>query len=117
MRRIALTILLMISTCCAAGAGDNPATNKLLHAFGGAGISTGVGYSTGRPWLGLMTGCGAGVGKEIHDHVASNESFASNARDVAITCGAATVGYFLVKKMIRSDHHRAAEKAAIAGHR
>jgi hypothetical protein len=113
MHKIVLAILLTISTACVAGAEDSQVSDKLLHAIGGAGISTGVGYSTGRPWLGLTAGCGAGVGKEIHDHVVSHESFAGNARDVAITCSAATVGYFVVKKMIRSNHHRGPEKAAI----
>jgi len=113
MHKVALAILLTISTCCVAGAEDSPVSDKLLHVLAGAGISTAVGYPTGRPWFGLAAGCGAGVGNEIHDHIVSHESFAGNARDVAITCSAATAGYFLVKKMIRSNHHRAPEKAAI----
>jgi hypothetical protein len=83
-------------------------SEKLLHVVGGGGISFAVGYATKKPWLGLASGCAAGVAKEVHDNFVSNETFAGHMRDIGITCGASTVGYFLLKKLVRSDNRRPA---------
>jgi hypothetical protein len=106
-------LLILMVSCLLWGSasaedGSTVVSDKLLHAAGGAGISVMVGYSTGKPWLGLASGCAAGVAKEAYDHSVSSETFGSNMRDIGITCGASTLGYFLVKKMIRSENRRPA---------
>jgi len=106
----ALLLLLVASLplFAATPADDNSSfvSDKLLHVAGGAGISVAVGYATKKPWLGLTSGCAAGVAKEVHDNFVSNETFAGHMRDIGITCGASTVGYFLVRRMLRFDKRR-----------
>lgn len=109
MKRWFLLALMVSSLLWGSASADDGSTvvsDKLLHAAGGAGISVMVGYSTGKPWLGLASGCAAGVAKEVHDNFVSNETFAGHMRDIGITCGASTVGYFLVRKMLRYDKRR-----------
>ena len=109
---LSLLLLSVVSSPLSAStpADDNSASagEKLLHVAGGAGISFAVGYATRKPWLGLASGCAAGVAKEVHDNFVSNETFAGHMRDIGITCGASTVGYFLLKKLVRSENRRPA---------
>ena len=105
---LALVLSSLLLGSAAAEDGSTVVSDKLLHVAGGAGISVMVGYSTGKPWLGLASGCAAGVAKEVYDHSVSGETLGGNMRDIGITCGASTLGYFLVKKMIRSEKRRVA---------
>jgi len=105
LRSFLATLVMSFLLLGSARADDNSnfVSEKLLHVAGGAGISVAVGYATKKPWVGLASGCAAGVAKEVHDNFVSNETFAGHMGDVGITCGASTVGYFLVRKMMRSD--------------
>ena len=61
MKRSFLLPLMVSSLLWGSASAENGSTavsDKLLHAAGGAGISLMVGYSTGKPWLGLASGWG-----------------------------------------------------------
>jgi hypothetical protein len=80
---------------------------KATHFGAGSSITMLVGYSSQKPWVGLLSGIGAGVGKEVWDNYHGNETFGAHARDVAITSAGAALGYWIVKKMIGSDRRHA----------
>ena len=111
MKKLIAVLLLLSTMAFAAPLPDAPTPqlpsywqpHKLYHVAAGTGISVLVGYSTQRPWIGLVAGCAAGVGKEIYDSAHGGEPASWHAGDIAITCGSSVFGYWLTKKLIKSD--------------
>jgi uncharacterized protein YfiM (DUF2279 family) len=69
--------------------------DKALHTSAGFGITITVSAATNKPKLGLLTGIGAGIGKELWD--AQRVHHQASARDFYATAAGSSAAYIVWK--------------------